>query len=220
MGKCWICSCRWLYCLLWELLAPRRLSLLIRPSRVSSPTIYKVSRASHARPGYPDWLIRFAGSASPCANSGLIVLDARSFADASRSCQALGERLWSPDLGTSSIQKNLDYLKYLEHHQEVSKFWVGPENQYGQTVDVNGRVSHASKGLKLPVLCTNSAPFSSATSQDDNERWHVTIHSNNEYITGYGLPTLLYMTGVTLMGFQLSRSLEFPVPGSQICRTA
>ncbi|KAI1115119.1 cholinesterase, partial [Nemania sp. NC0429] len=125
------------------------------------------------------------GSASPFANSSLNILDARSFADASRSCQALGERLWSPSPGVSSIQKNLDYLKYSGHHQKASRFWIGPENQSGRTIDISGRVSHAAKALKLPVLCMNSAPFSSATSQDIDERWRVTVHSNNEYITGF-----------------------------------
>lgn len=125
------------------------------------------------------------GRASPFANSSLIVLDARSFADASRSCETLGERLWSPDLGISTIQKNLDYLEYLGYHQESFKFWIGPENLSGQTVDIRGHVDRTSKGLKLPVLCTNSAPFSDATSQDTSQRWHVTIHSNNEYITGF-----------------------------------
>lgn len=135
--------------------------------------------------------MKFLGAASPFANSGLIVLDARSFSEASTSCQALGEELWSPKSGISTIQKNLDYLKYLKSYPELSKFWIEPESSSGQTIDISGYVSHSSKALELPVLCTQSAPFSSPTSQDINEKWQVTVHSNNEYVTGYCFPTLL-----------------------------
>ncbi|KAI3336648.1 cholinesterase [Xylariaceae sp. AK1471] len=125
------------------------------------------------------------GIDSPFANSGLIVLDARSFADAPRSCEALGEQLWSPEMGTSSIQANLDYLKYSEHSQDLSRFWIGPETSPGRTIDTSGHLSRTSQALELPVLCTQSAPFSSETSQDTSEKWQVTVHSNNEYLTGF-----------------------------------
>ncbi|KAI0118712.1 cholinesterase [Nemania sp. FL0031] len=125
------------------------------------------------------------GTGSPLTDSGLLVLDARSFAEASKSCQVLGEQLWSPKSGLSNIQKSLDYLKYSKNHAESSKFWVGPESLYGQIIDFNGHVSRASETLTLPVLCTQSAPFSNETSQDRDERWQVTIHSNNEYLTGF-----------------------------------
>ncbi|KAI1121563.1 cholinesterase [Nemania abortiva] len=125
------------------------------------------------------------GPGSPFANSGLIVLDPRSFTEASKSCQVLGEQLWSPKSGISSIQRSLDYLRYSRNYSGLAKFWIGPESLSGQAIDINGRVSRTSKALELPVLCTQSAPFSNETSQDTNEKWQVTIHSNNEYLTGF-----------------------------------
>ncbi|RWA13480.1 hypothetical protein EKO27_g1622 [Xylaria grammica] len=125
------------------------------------------------------------GADSPFANSGLIILDSRSFASASRSCKELGEQLWSPELATSSIQTNLDYLKYTEKYEEPQKFWIASENSTARTVDVNGDVSRTSGALELPVLCTHSAPFSNETSQDRSEKWRVTVRSNNDYITGF-----------------------------------
>ncbi|KAI2642677.1 cholinesterase [Xylaria nigripes] len=125
------------------------------------------------------------GLESPFADSGLLVLDAQPFVNASRSCQSLGEQLWFPELGTPSIQMNLDYLKYSKQYQESSNFWIGPEHASGRTIDLDGHVSHTSEALEFPVLCTQSAPFSRETSQDTSEKWQVTIHANNEYITGF-----------------------------------
>ncbi|TGJ87229.1 hypothetical protein E0Z10_g1524 [Xylaria hypoxylon] len=125
------------------------------------------------------------GVDSPFASSGIIILDARSFTSASTSCQKLGEQLWSPELGISSIQTNLNYLKYTKSYEKSPRFWIGPEHLTARAVDINSDVSHASEALELPVLCTHSAPFSSDTSQDNSEKWHVTVRSNNDYITGF-----------------------------------
>ncbi|KAI0408594.1 cholinesterase [Xylaria palmicola] len=125
------------------------------------------------------------GTSSSLANSGLIILDARPFADASRSCRALGEQLWSPELGISGIQTNLDYLKYLDHYQTPPRFWVGPAHNPGQSIDTDGHMSRKPRERQLPVLCTQSAPFSNETSQDSDEKWQITIPANGNYITGF-----------------------------------
>ncbi|KAI1347336.1 Alpha/Beta hydrolase protein [Xylaria sp. FL0043] len=125
------------------------------------------------------------GVNSSLANSGLIILDARSFSSASKSCQDLGEQLWSHDLGISNIQTNLDYLKYTEDYEDLQKFWIEPGSSVARTVDINGHLSSTSEANELPVLCTHSAPFSNATLQDTSEKWQVTVRSNGDYITGF-----------------------------------
>jgi hypothetical protein len=52
------------------------------------------------------------GSGSPLSSSGLILLSSASQSNAVARCQALGEQLWAPELGTAIIQQNLDYLVY------------------------------------------------------------------------------------------------------------
>ncbi|KAI1296158.1 Alpha/Beta hydrolase protein [Xylaria venustula] len=125
------------------------------------------------------------GTDSPFADSGLIILDARSFRSASTSCEELGEQLWAPELKTSDIQRNLNYLKYTEDYGRSPKFWIGPGNSTARSLDTNGKVSVTPDAFELPVLCTNSAPFSYATSQDTSEKWRVTVQSNNDHITGF-----------------------------------
>ncbi|KAI0517764.1 Alpha/Beta hydrolase protein [Xylaria bambusicola] len=125
------------------------------------------------------------GTRSPFADSGLIILDARSHADASKSCQALGEELWAPELGISRIRMNLDYLKYTGKYDKWRRFWVKSGHSTARTIDTTGHVSSISEAVELPVLCTHSAPFSNETYQDKNKKWQVQIRSNNDYITGF-----------------------------------
>ncbi|KAI8958790.1 cholinesterase [Daldinia sp. FL1419] len=125
------------------------------------------------------------GAASPVSNSGVLLLDARPLENARESCEAAGEQLWSLALGTESIQANLNYLKYIDPDLGLSKFWVASENQSAHAIDINGNIVHPEPDTKLPVLCSQSAPFSDVTSQDTDERWQVTVKSNNESLTGY-----------------------------------
>jgi hypothetical protein len=114
------------------------------------------------------------------------VLEARSLKEASDSCQALGEQLWSPELKTSSIQTNLNYLKYNEDADDCSQYWIASKGSISRAITADGVISQVKSSLELPVLCTQSAPFSNETTKDSSEKWQVTVRSNNEYLTGYG----------------------------------
>ncbi|KAJ3578881.1 hypothetical protein NPX13_g1684 [Xylaria arbuscula] len=130
-------------------------------------------------------LLGLSGPSSPFANSGLLILDARSSASASRSCQELSEELWSPELEISNIQMNLDYLKYTGKYEKQQRYWIKPKNSTARAIDATGNVLSTSGALELPVLCTHSAPFSNETFQDKSEKWQVQIRANNDYITGF-----------------------------------
>ncbi|KAH6654745.1 Alpha/Beta hydrolase protein [Truncatella angustata] len=123
------------------------------------------------------------GTASAGADSGVIVLEARSYNDANAACAVLGEQLWSPRNGTST--PTLDYLKYLNSEKGESRFWIASKGTISSTIDYDGRTSRTAPSTKLPVLCTQSAPFSNETVKDTSEKWQVMVHSNNEYLTGF-----------------------------------
>ncbi|KAI1393824.1 alpha/beta-hydrolase [Hypoxylon trugodes] len=122
------------------------------------------------------------GSAS---KSGVLLLEARSLDAACKACKAVGEDLWSPESGIENIKKNLDYLKYVDSGSDDSRFWIASNNGSAQAIDLDGNTSRARPDVELPVLCTQSAPFSNETSQDASEKWQVTVKSNNEVLTGY-----------------------------------
>lgn len=125
------------------------------------------------------------GADSPTANSSIIVLSARPYSDALTACKALGEQLWSPDIGNASIQNSLDYLKYKDTALGSSSFWIASKGVGSRAIDRTGRISWPAIASRLPVLCTQSAPFSNETFKDTSEQWQVTVRSNGEYLTGF-----------------------------------
>jgi hypothetical protein len=125
------------------------------------------------------------GPGSPNSNSAFLLLTSRfRAASAAGECAALGEQLWAPELKTATIQPNLDYLAS-EGCADDEQFWIAPAQSHARAIDLKGRISNADENTKLPVLCTNSAPFSNSSFQDTSARWQVSVHSNNEYLTGY-----------------------------------
>ena len=128
------------------------------------------------------------GSESPSADSGVILLSPRSRIYAASACAALGEQLWSPELKTSSIQPNLDYLTSGGQFSADQQYWIASTRNTSRAIDGHGNIANTSTTLsaylQLPVLCTQSAPFSNSTYQNTSSQWQVTVHSNNEYITG------------------------------------
>ncbi|KAJ5551589.1 hypothetical protein N7461_006287 [Penicillium sp. DV-2018c] len=122
---------------------------------------------------------------SPLANSGVIVLDARTWHEASASCEKLGESLWDNASGGQGIRNNLDYLVYQGKYSHGQRFWTASNRRRLSTIDTNGRIHRPSAHERLPVICTQHAPYSNMTFQDTSAQWQVTVNSNNEYITGF-----------------------------------
>ncbi|TAQ85351.1 hypothetical protein B7494_g6314 [Chlorociboria aeruginascens] len=125
------------------------------------------------------------GPQSPSAESGVILLTSQSFDAARAACAALGEQLWTADLHPPSIQPNLDYLTYLNKFPAEQQYWVASNSSNANVMTGRGQRLAASHHLQLPVLCTQTAPFSNATFQDPSLQWQVTVHSNDEYYTGF-----------------------------------
>ncbi|KAJ5130945.1 uncharacterized protein N7515_006984 [Penicillium bovifimosum] len=122
---------------------------------------------------------------SPLADSGVVVLDARNWQEATESCQKLGESLWDIASGHQDVQNNLDYLVYQGKYHHGQQFWTASNHRKLSTIDTNGRINRASAHERLPVICTQRAPYSNMTFQDTSAQWQVTVNSNNEYITGF-----------------------------------
>ncbi|KAJ5960246.1 uncharacterized protein N7479_007396 [Penicillium vulpinum] len=122
---------------------------------------------------------------SPLSGSGILVLDARPWQEATESCQKLGGTLWGTESSYRDIRNGLDYLVFQGKYTRSQRFWTASDHRKLSTIDTNGRVNKASAKEKLPVLCTQSAPLSNSTFQDISAQWQVTVHSNDEYLTGF-----------------------------------
>jgi hypothetical protein len=123
-------------------------------------------------------------SSSPWSESGVILLEAMSLLKATEICRSLGERLWTTQSGFSTIQQDLEYLVFQRKFSRRQQYWIAPIHGVPSTIDVNGEIRESFPSKHLPVLCTQSAPYSTASTKDTNFTWQVTIQSNNEHITG------------------------------------
>lgn len=103
---------------------------------------------------------------------------------ATASCQTLGESLWAVNSNFSNIQHDLDYLVYQHKYTRTQRYWIASVQNTPSTINVDGRITHASPDTHLPVLCTQSAPYSTPNSKNTNATWQVGVSSNNEHITG------------------------------------
>ncbi|KAJ5656772.1 hypothetical protein N7507_008722 [Penicillium longicatenatum] len=122
---------------------------------------------------------------STLAGSGVLLLDPMPLQKAIETCYSLGETLWSYKAEVSDIKHDLGYLSYQGKYSENQKYWIAPVHNTPSTINANGKVQKASVNTHLPVLCTQSAPYSNSDSQDTSSRWQVSVHSNNEYLTGF-----------------------------------
>lgn len=143
------------------------------------------------------------GINGPTPNAGVLLLEAHSLEDASGACEAFGERLWSPETDATEIQSVLNYTKYLESGSGLTEFWIASQNGSGRTIRADGLMSaiEPSQATQLPILCTQSAPYSNETYADTSEKWQVTVNSNNENITGYEPPEPPYLKSLRVKCF-------------------
>lgn len=121
----------------------------------------------------------------------MILLSSASYSEAVSGCHALSEELWSPEQGTASIQRSLDYLLYEGVANNDTKLWIAAQDDRMRAVDVFGNVSMVPSGSELPVLCTQSAPFTNTSYTDTSTEWQVSVHSNNEDLVGWANPLSL-----------------------------
>jgi hypothetical protein len=103
---------------------------------------------------------------------------------AMNSCNSLGESLWDSNSGFENIQSDLDYIVLQDRFKHDQRYWIAPVHGTPSSVDGSGLVKKASANERLPVLCTQTAPYSTPDVKDTNTTWQVTVNSNNQYLTG------------------------------------
>ncbi|KAK3295616.1 Alpha/Beta hydrolase protein [Chaetomium fimeti] len=128
------------------------------------------------------------GDASPNADKTVILTDAHPYQDVSGVCSKLGEQLWGP--GKGQCKRNIAALPFSEYLKgdgvagASSKFWVSGSDS--KAVDVAGRYSDVNPSKsRFRGLCTNTAPFSTQSSQDTDAKWQISLDVNNQTLTGF-----------------------------------
>ncbi|PYI02958.1 alpha/beta-hydrolase [Aspergillus sclerotiicarbonarius CBS 121057] len=123
---------------------------------------------------------------SPLVDSGVILLGGKTLAEGIHACDTLGESLWgTPPATPADIAADLEYLLYRGDYGNKQQFWISPGNNTARTIDLEGKVAAADATHRFPVLCTQTAPYSTEDYQNTSSPYQVTVHANNEYLTGF-----------------------------------
>ncbi len=101
-------------------------------------------------------------------------------------CAKLGETLWKPKSGhkrrAAAALPFSEYLKYEGTCDASTRFWTSSDS----AVDLTGRFNNVSPAShdRYPGLCTNTAPYSTGTTQDASSKWQISLDVNNQTLTG------------------------------------
>ena len=102
-------------------------------------------------------------------------------------CAAVHESLLTLNPANTSfnLTSALGHLVGDAYFHPSQRYWVGSTD--GQCVSTNniGQVNVTSCEEVLPVLCTQTAPFSNITYADTSSAWQVKVQSRAQTITGY-----------------------------------
>jgi len=99
---------------------------------------------------------------------------------ATASCAALGEQLWSPTASNGA------FLNYLCYEGENGPYWIaGRQGPECKTFTADGTQSQQPCLDLLPALCTQSAPLANATYADNSTKWQTTVSTGAQTLTGF-----------------------------------
>ncbi|KAJ5179392.1 hypothetical protein N7492_002602 [Penicillium capsulatum] len=123
--------------------------------------------------------------ASLSADSGILLLDPMPLPQAINSCRDIGEVLWPVETRLDNIRQHLEYLVFQQQYNQSQAYWVAGADGNPTALYGDGRVDKGPSDTDLPVLCTQTAPYSIPDAQNISARWQVSLRANNEYITGF-----------------------------------
>ncbi|GJJ08793.1 hypothetical protein Clacol_003012 [Clathrus columnatus] len=127
-------------------------------------------------------------------HASTILLESMTFDEAASKCASLNENLVNIDAApkfSQDLTSLLSYLDYRDTYPPGQAFWIGNQNSREPKIVqlINGKLIQSSilfgHLVKLPALCSQSAPFRPASDSDKNPDWQVTVSSNSKTFTGF-----------------------------------
>ncbi|CRK19728.1 hypothetical protein BN1708_000393 [Verticillium longisporum] len=126
----------------------------------------------------------------PSSGSGAVLIDrVQDQASALKACGQLSEALWSgegEELSFASLKTSLTYEVYQKNYPSNAKFWIASgDGCKCRAIGTDGSLHRQKCSDRLPVLCSQSAPVSSATADDTSSSFQVTQKVGDAQFTGY-----------------------------------
>ncbi|KAL5319891.1 hypothetical protein ACEPPN_012949 [Leptodophora sp. 'Broadleaf-Isolate-01'] len=128
-------------------------------------------------------------------SSALLLSTPQTYESAIKSCALLGETLWSSTVPGQAFERGLNnslsYQQYIGTLSSSQKLWVSRSNSVDSkisscpTIDIRGRIASQDCRNALPVLCTQSAPISTATGSNTLALYQITVQAGKQALTGF-----------------------------------
>ncbi|AEO66278.1 uncharacterized protein THITE_20881, partial [Thermothielavioides terrestris NRRL 8126] len=138
------------------------------------------------------------------------------------SCKLLNEAPWSPETAdfNAALRNSLAYQEYLGIARKDQLYWISKAKSCDaacRAIGSDGRTHQVDCAKKLPTLCTQSAPLSSSSSDNNSAHWQVQQVVGNKVLTGYRDYHVWKFRGVryaqTPARFTYSQVASFEEPG-------
>lgn len=127
--------------------------------------------------------------------AAILVSKPQSYSTAGKSCQALGETLWSPHARNfdAGLNNSLNYEVYAGRLAANQLFWAGStgintrhrRRDSCQALRIDGNTHDCNCQDLLPVLCTQSAPASNDTYADTSTAQRIAQDVGSQTLVGY-----------------------------------
>jgi carboxylesterase type B len=129
----------------------------------------------------------------PKDSAGILVHEPLGFTAFSSLCPQLGEKVWNPDSASfgRGLNSSLKYQVFQQNFKDDQVFWITKSNTTAEDTDLcrainaQGQVSGVLCTEKLPGICTQSAPVSNQTTNNEPTTFHINHGAAGQLYTGF-----------------------------------
>ncbi|KAK4233227.1 hypothetical protein C8A03DRAFT_39081 [Achaetomium macrosporum] len=123
-------------------------------------------------------------------SAAILVSQPSPFEDGRASCALLGEEPWSREKADfqTALSKSLGYQEFQKAAPKHQLYWISKAKSCDATcraVDAQGKVHRVDCEKELPMLCTQGAPVSTSTANNNSAHWQVQQIVGKKVLKGY-----------------------------------
>lgn len=121
-------------------------------------------------------------------SAAILVHEASNYDHAVKRCEQLTESLWAYDADAfaSGVGSAIAHQVYIGSHDDSALFWVAGEPSCGcSAITTSGEVRKVACNKKLPALCSQTAPLSTADHENNSPEFQITQTVGDLQLTGY-----------------------------------
>ena len=99
-------------------------------------------------------------------------------------CAALQESLIDPDQHDINLTAVINQYMYSRSQSSTQQYWISSKGGC-RAIRVDDWTGSVDCHTRLPVICSQSAPFSNVSYTNTSSNWQTSANVGNKVITGY-----------------------------------